>query len=95
MTSTASNEVPHDQPLADTTPYGYGPDDSVSDVDEHAAITHHTLTLNGKSIGYTAQAGHLVTTDTYSSRHGAKLFYVSFTAISKMEWVMRLTGHVG
>jgi carboxypeptidase C (cathepsin A) len=79
MNTTAKNEVPADQPLVDTTPYGYGPDDSVSDVTENAAITHHMLTLNGKSIAYTARAGHLVTTDSYSSRPGAKLFYVAFT----------------
>ncbi|NPT57370.1 S10 family peptidase [Paraburkholderia elongata] len=80
MNATARNGTPPDQPLADATPYGYGPGDSVSDVTENAAITHHTLTLNGKSIAYTARAGHLVTTDTYNSRPGAKLFYVSFTA---------------
>ncbi|MFP3558227.1 peptidase S1 [Paraburkholderia sp. SIMBA_049] len=80
MSTTAKKEVPPDEPLADTTPYGYGPDDSISDVNENAAITHHTLNLNGKSIAYTARAGHLVTTDFYSSRPGAKLFYVSFTA---------------
>lgn len=80
MSTTAKKEVPPDQPLADPTPYGYGPHDSISDVTENAAITRHTLTLNGKSIAYTARAGHLVTTDSYSSRPGAKLFYVSFTA---------------
>src|SRR3984885_1285696 len=80
MNTTAKNAVPADQPLVDTTPYGYGPDDSVSDVTENAAITHHTLKLNGKSIAYTARAGHLVTTDIYSSRQGAKLFYAAFTA---------------
>ena len=80
MNATARNGAPSDQPLVDMTPYGYGPDDSISDVTEDAAITHHTLTLNGKSIAYTARAGHLVTTDSYSSRPGAKLFYVAFTA---------------
>ena len=80
MNATARNGAPADQPLVDTTPYGYGPDDSISDVTENAAITHHTLKLNGKSIAYTARAGHLVTTDSYSSRPGAKLFYVAFTA---------------
>ncbi|MBC8724353.1 peptidase S1 [Paraburkholderia sp. 31.1] len=80
MSTIAKKDVSPDEPLADTTPYGYGPDDSISDATENAAVTHHTLSLNGKSIAYTARAGHLVTTDTYSSRSGAKLFYVSFTA---------------
>ena len=79
MNATANNEAPVDQPLIDTTPYGYGPGDSSSDVSEIAAITHHTLEINGKSIAYTARAGHLVTTDSYSSRPGAKMFYVAFT----------------
>lgn len=80
MKATAKKGAPPDQPLVDTTPYGYGPGDSVSDVTENAAITHHTLKLNGRSIAYAARAGHLVTTHTYSSRPGAKLFYVAFTA---------------
>lgn len=80
MKATAKNGAPPDQPLLDPTPYGYGPGDSVSDVTENAAVTHHTLKLNGRSIPYTARAGHLVTTHTYSSRPGAKLFYVAFTA---------------
>ncbi|KVC55177.1 peptidase S1 [Burkholderia ubonensis] len=79
MNATTRNGAAPDQPLIDTTPYGYGPDDSISDVSEIAAITHHTLNLDGRSINYTARAGHLVTTDAYSSRPGAKLFYVAFT----------------
>jgi carboxypeptidase C (cathepsin A) len=69
-----------DQPFVDPTPYGYGPDDSVSDTDETAAITHHTLKIKGKSITYTARAGHLVTTDGNSAQPAAKIFYVAFTA---------------
>ncbi|PCE24765.1 S10 family peptidase [Burkholderia ubonensis] len=79
MNAIARNGAQPDQPLVDTTPYGYGPGDSVSDVTENAAITHHTLKLNGKSIAYTARAGHLVTTDAYSARPAAKLFFVAFT----------------
>jgi carboxypeptidase C (cathepsin A) len=62
------------------TPYGSGKDDSVTDITENAAITHHTLTINDMSIPYTATAGHLVTTDLYSARPAAKIFYVAFTA---------------
>jgi hypothetical protein len=32
--------TPPDQPLRDTTSYGYGKDDSISDSTENAAITH-------------------------------------------------------
>jgi len=70
--------APPDQPLLDLTPYGYDKDDSISDSTENAAITQHTITLNGAPISYTARAGHLVTTDLYSARPVAKIFYVAF-----------------
>jgi carboxypeptidase C (cathepsin A) len=73
-------ETPPDEPLFDTTPYGSGKDDSISDVTENAAITQHALAINGRSIPYTARAGHLVTADLYSARPTAKIFYVAFTA---------------
>ncbi|MBZ9762460.1 hypothetical protein LB553_16480 [Mesorhizobium sp. CA8] len=69
-----------DQPFLDTTAYGSGPDDSVSDVTENAAITHHVATVNGISVPYTATAGHLVAVDPSSSKPAAKVFYVAFTA---------------
>jgi carboxypeptidase C (cathepsin A) len=73
-------ETPRDEPLLDATPYGSGKDDSISDVTENSAITQHALAINGTSIPYTARAGHLVTTDLYSVRPAAKIFYVAFTA---------------
>ena len=69
-----------DQPLSDATLYGYGKDNSISDKNENAAITHKKITLNETTIPYTARAGHLVTTDQYSAHPAAKIFYVSFTA---------------
>lgn len=69
-----------DQPLLDTTDYGSGPDDSISDATENAAVTQHSITISGVTIPYTARAGHLVTYDQYSARPSAKIFYVSFTA---------------
>jgi carboxypeptidase C (cathepsin A) len=75
----SSQQVPPDQPLLDVTPYGSGKDDSVSDGTENAAVTRHTATIGGKTIAYTARAGHLVTTDQYSAHPAATIFYVSFT----------------
>jgi len=81
MTEAAHPQsAPPDQPLLDTTLYGYDKDDSVGDATENAAITQHTATLNGRTISYTARAGHLVTTDLYSARPVARIFYVAFTA---------------
>jgi carboxypeptidase C (cathepsin A) len=69
-----------DQPVLDTTAYGSGPDDSITDVAEAAAITHHTVTIGGVPIAYTATSGHLVAVDPSSSKPAAKFFYVAFTA---------------
>jgi carboxypeptidase C (cathepsin A) len=68
-----------DQPYSDVTAYGNGPNDSITDTTESAAITHHTMALGGKEIAYTATAGHLVTVDPHSSKPAAKIFYVAFT----------------
>src|SRR5215471_1585152 len=75
-----AQQDPSNQPLFDTSPYGSGKDDSITDTTEGAAITLHTITINGTKISYTARAGHLVTTDMLSALPVAKIFYVSFTA---------------
>jgi carboxypeptidase C (cathepsin A) len=69
-----------DQPLSDPVAYGNGPQDSVSNASEAAAVTNHRIILNGKDIAYTARAGHLTTVDPSSSKPDATIFYVSFTA---------------
>lgn len=69
-----------DQPLFDTTQYGSRPDDSISDVTENTAVTHHSITIDGTTIDYTAHAGHLLIYDQDSAQPTAKIFYVSFTA---------------
>ncbi|WP_374755077.1 S10 family peptidase [Burkholderia sp. MSMB175] len=77
--SRAAASAGRDQPLFDPLAYGNGPDDSVTDTTEAAALTHHTAKIGGRSIAYTATAGHLVTVDPSSSQPNAKLFYVAFT----------------
>ena len=71
-----------DQPYADPIAYGNGPDDSVpaAVATEKAAITQHVIVLNGRTIRYTARAGHLTTVDASSSQPNATFFYVAFTA---------------
>ncbi len=69
-----------DSPLEDTTTYGSGRDDSVTDITENVATSRHRITVNGKTIAYTARAGHLVIRDQLSAQPAAKIFYVSFTA---------------
>ncbi|WP_116137593.1 S10 family peptidase [Trinickia diaoshuihuensis] len=74
-----------DQPFQDDVAYGNGPDDFVTDTSEAAAITHHTITIDGRKIAYTATAGHLVTVDESSSKPNAKMFYVAFTEDNQTE----------
>src|SRR5471030_118239 len=76
-----------DQPYFDPTAYGNGPDDSIdaTQTDENAAITHHSAVIGGKTIDYTATAGHLVIVDPSSSKPDAKLFYVAFTQDNQTE----------
>ena len=77
---TRAQQPAADEPLVDTTPYGAGPEDSVTDTTESAAVTHHVAMIASKAIPYTARAGHLVTVDPSSARPQAKVFYVAFTA---------------
>lgn len=69
-----------DSPFFDPVAYGNGPQDSVTDITEAAAVTHHSVTVDGRAIDYTATVGHLVTVDPQSSKPDAKIFYVGFTA---------------
>ena len=79
------------QAYFDPTAYGNGPDDSVTDTSEKAAITHHSITVGGRSLAYTASAGHLVTVDASSSQPNAKFFYVAFTAAGRQSDARPLT----
>ena len=78
--TTSADQPKSDTPFSDVTAYGNGPGDSVSDATENAAVTHHAATIGGRSIDYTATAGHLVAVDPSSSQPAAKIFYVAFTA---------------
>jgi carboxypeptidase C (cathepsin A) len=73
------------QPFFDPVAYGNGPDDSVTDASENAAITKHSITIGGRKIAYTATAGHLVIVDPSSSVPNAKMFYVAFTQDGQKE----------
>jgi carboxypeptidase C (cathepsin A) len=80
-----------DQPFFDPVVYGNGPDDSVTAVDETAALTHHSVTIGGHKINYTATAGHLVIVDPSSSQPAARMFYVAFTQDNQKEETRPLT----
>ena len=67
-TACQTHETPPDVELFDQTLYGVRKDDSVADISETAATTHHVAVIDGKSISYTARAGHLVAADAKSAR---------------------------
>lgn len=69
-----------DEALNDNDVYGAGPNDSVADAKEAVAVSHHSVTIGGKAIAYTARAGHLTTIDASTSQPNAKMFYVAYTA---------------
>jgi carboxypeptidase C (cathepsin A) len=79
-TSSSAKADQPDLPFEDTTTYGSGKDDFVTDTTEAAATTHHQITVGGKPLAYTARAGHLVIRDQLNAKPTAKIFYVSFTA---------------
>ena len=81
----SSSRKSADQPFFDPVAYGNGPDDSVTDTTETAAITHHSITIGGHKINYTATAGHLVIVDPSSSQPEARMFYVAFTQDNQKE----------
>jgi carboxypeptidase C (cathepsin A) len=74
-----------EEPYFDPVAYGNGPGDSVTDTTEAAAVTHHSITIGGREIAYTATAGHLVTVDESTSQPNAKMFYVAFTEDGQSE----------
>ncbi|MGA7781240.1 MAG: peptidase S1 [Paraburkholderia sp.] len=85
--SMAASAAHHagDQPFFDPVAYGNGPNDSVTDTSENAAVTKHSIVIGGRKIAYTATAGHLVTVDPSSSVPDAKMFYVAFTEDGQKE----------
>lgn len=78
--STPAAATLADQAYNDTDVYGAGPNDSVADTKEAVAVSHHSVTIGGKTIAYTARAGHLTTIDASTSQPNAKMFYVAYTA---------------
>ncbi|HSI60300.1 MAG TPA: peptidase S10 [Ideonella sp.] len=69
-----------DQPFTDRTAYSSQPGASLASAEEGTATTHHTLTLNGSAIAYTAKAGHLTASDLATGQPKASFFYVAYTA---------------
>ncbi|AOK28711.1 MULTISPECIES: S10 family serine carboxypeptidase-like protein [Burkholderia] len=78
--STSATSV--DQPYQDPNSYSSEPGASLpaSAALERAAVTHHQITVNGKTISYTATAGHLIARNPQTGAAEASVFYVAYTA---------------
>ena len=63
----------------DANTYSAAAGASLSTPNENTAVTHHSLTLNGVAIAYTATAGHLSALSS-SQASEASIFYVAYTA---------------
>ncbi len=48
-------------------------------VREKAAVSHHQITLNGKTISYTATTGHLTSKNLKTGMPEASFFYIAYT----------------
>src|SRR5882762_4661616 len=72
---------PGENALADPVSYSSGPGASLlAGVVEEAAVTKHSIVLNGSTLAYTAKAGHLVARDPASNAEEASFFYIAYTA---------------
>ena len=69
-----------DQALADNTAYSSARNGSLPGATEAAAVTHHSITLGGQTIAYTARAGHLIAREPVTARAEATFYYVAYTA---------------
>ena len=68
-----------DQALADNTAYSSARNGSLPGATEAAAVTHHSITLGGQTIAYTARAGHLIAREPVTARAQAAFFYVAYS----------------
>jgi len=74
-----------EQAVVDQTQYTYRADSSLAltDVREEASVKHHSMTIKGKTVEYTASAGHLF---AYAPKDAegkqdpqATIFYMAYT----------------
>jgi carboxypeptidase C (cathepsin A) len=63
----------------DPTHYSAQASGSLGGANEATAVTHHSLTLGGNAIAYTATAGHMTALSAASAPE-ASIFYVAYTA---------------
>jgi len=78
-TDTGTPLGPGESAYTDTLAYSTAANASLSSAADGAAITKHTITVGGKSLAYTATAGHLIATAQGTAAPEASMFYVAYT----------------
>jgi carboxypeptidase C (cathepsin A) len=71
---------PGEQAYSDPATYSSAGASALPGAVDAAAITKHSLSLNGASLAYTATAGHLIARNASSGAAEASMFYVAYTA---------------
>ncbi|RVT53709.1 S10 family peptidase [Rubrivivax albus] len=64
--------------LVDATVYSSLPNAQLAGAEEAVAVTSHQLALGGRTLAYTATAGHLIARDPVADSAQAKVFYVAY-----------------
>lgn len=71
---------PGESAYDDPNAYSSAGDAGLAGAEEAAAVTRHSLTLNGTRIDYSARAGHLIARAPVTDAAQASMFYVAYTA---------------
>ncbi len=71
---------PGESAYEDPNSYSAASNAALPGAEEAAAVTRHSITLNGARIDYTARAGHLIARAPVSNAAQASMFYVAYTA---------------
>jgi carboxypeptidase C (cathepsin A) len=71
---------PGETALDDPTAYSTAADAALPGATEAAAVTRHSIVLDGTSLAYTARTGHVVARDPASGAAQAAFFHVSYLA---------------
>ncbi len=68
-----------DAPYSDPLLYSAAPEGQLAAAQENAAVTHHDSMLGGKTLHYTASAGHLTAYNASTAAPDASVFYIAYT----------------
>lgn len=78
--SGGSNNSSGDVPVfSDSQYYAASANAGIASANENTVVTHHSLSLAGASIAYTATVGHMSANDAKTNAAEASFFYIAYT----------------